>query len=368
MADTAQERTEKPTAKRRQQARDEGQVARSPELASAAVTLGGIALLGSTGSAAIGALTVSQLRTSTSALALGEHLGTGDLVGAVRGVVLGTMGALLPLFVVVAASALVAGLAQTRGVMSFKAISPKWSNINPASGIKRMLGSDAAVALLRALLKIGGMGMLAWTVLAAARPELLALAGVGPGGVMQVMRGFAFKLGWWVGAAFFLVALIDWIWRWVQLERKLRMSRQEIVQENRESEGDPMVKARQQSIARARARNRMLQNVKKADVVIVNPTHVAVALKYDLDESPAPMVLAMGERLLAQRIKDIARKHDVPIVENTPVARALLASAQVGRPIPPALYAAIAEILAFVYRQRGRLPGGGRLIPDGGRS
>ncbi len=279
-----------------------------------------------------------------------------------------TVGALLPLFVVVAAAAIVAGLAQTRGMVSFKAIAPKWSNINPASGLKRMLGTDAVVALLRALLKVGGIGLLAWSVLSAARPELLALAGVGPSGVAQVLHAYALKLAWMVGAAFFLIAVIDWVWRWVQLEKKLRMSRQEIVQENRESEGDPMVKARQQSIARARARQRMLQNVKKADVVVVNPTHVAVALKYDLDEGPAPMVLAMGERLLAQRIKELARKHDVPIVENTPVARALLASAQVGRPIPPALYAAIAEILAFVYRQRGRLPGGGRLTLDGGRS
>ena len=104
------------------------------------------------------------------------------------------------------------------------------------------------------------------------------------------------------------------------------------------------------------------------DVVVTNPTHVAVALKYDLDDAPAPVVLAMGERLLAQRIKELARKHNVPVIENPPIARALLASAKVGSPIPPALYAAIAEILAFVYRQHGRLPGGGRLTPDGGRA
>ena len=102
--------------------------------------------------------------------------------------------------------------------------------------------------------------------------------------------------------------------------------------------------------------------------MVTNPTHVAVALQYDLDSAPAPVVLAMGQRLLAQRIKEIARKHGVPVIENPPVARALLASAQVGKAIPPALYAAIAEILAFVYRQRGRLPGGGRLTPDGGRA
>jgi flagellar biosynthetic protein FlhB len=366
--DDGQERTQQPTAKRRATAREDGKVARSPEFTSASVTLAGVALLGATGTAAIGALAASQLRSSTASLALGADLGGGDLVAALRGAILGTVGALLPLFAVVVVSAVASGLAMTRGLFSFKSIAFKWSNINPASGLKRMVGSEAVVTLLKSLLKVGGIGALAWMVLSAAQPELLSLAGAGPGGIAAVIRSVAFKLAWVVGIAFFVVAAVDWVWRWYQLEKSLRMTLQEVKQEYRESEGDPMVKARQQSMARGRARQLMLQNVRKADVVVVNPVHVAVALKYDLDEGPTPIVVAMGERLLAQRIKDLARQHDVPIVENPPVARALLASSQVGRPIPPALYAAIAEILAFVYRQRGRLPGGGRLTLDGGRS
>mgnify|MGYP001160700453 CR=1 FL=1 len=368
MADNGQDKTEKPTARRRAHAREEGELAKSPEFTSAAATLAGVALLGASGAAAIATLTVHQLRISTRALSMGERAGDGDLLASVRAVMLGTVGALLPLFAAVALASIAAGLAQTQGAVSFKTIAFKWSNVNPANGLKRMLGTEAVVSLLRALVKVTAIGALSWGVLAAARPEILSLAGAGPAGVAALLKGFSLKLAWTTGIAFFVVATADWLWRWYQLEQKLRMTRQEVVQENRESEGDPMVKARQTSIGRARARQRMLQNVPKADVVITNPTHVAVALQYDLDEAPAPVVLAMGERLLAQRIKELARKHNVPVIENPPIARALLASAKVGKPIPPALYAAIAEILAFVYRQRGRLPGGGRLIPDGGHA
>jgi flagellar biosynthetic protein FlhB len=135
------------------------------------------------------------------------------------------------------------------------------------------------------------------------------------------------------------------------------MTRQEVIRDMKDSEGDPRVKARLQSLARAQARRRMLQKVPTADVVVVNPTKIAVALKYDVDLAPAPVVVAMGQRKLAERIKKIALNARVPVIENRPVARALLATAKVGRPIPPALYTAVAEILAFVYRQRGRLPG-----------
>jgi len=154
------------------------------------------------------------------------------------------------------------------------------------------------------------------------------------------------------GLAYLALSGLDYGYQWYQTEKKLRMTRQEIVRENRDSEGDPMVKARQMSLARQRARQRMMQRVPQADVVVVNPTHIAVALRYDISVAAAPIVVAMGERKIAERIKAIAIKAGVPIIENKPIARALLASARVNHPIPPALYAAIAEILAFVYRTR----------------
>jgi flagellar biosynthetic protein FlhB len=136
------------------------------------------------------------------------------------------------------------------------------------------------------------------------------------------------------------------------------MTKQEVIREHRETEGDPLIKSRIRSIAMSMARKRMLQDVPTADVVVVNPTHVAVALKYDMTVALAPVVVAMGQRKLAARIKQIALESHVPVIENKPVARALLATATVGQPIPPALYAVIAEILAFVYRQRADLPVG----------
>jgi flagellar biosynthetic protein FlhB len=140
------------------------------------------------------------------------------------------------------------------------------------------------------------------------------------------------------------------------MEKSLRMTRQEVVHEHREMEGDPIVKARIFSIMRAKARQRMMREVPTADVVVVNPTEIAVALKYDGAVAPAPIVVAMGRLKLAERIRAIATQSGVPIVENRPVARALIATAVVSKPIPPALYAAVAEILAFVYRRRGRVP------------
>jgi flagellar biosynthetic protein FlhB len=132
------------------------------------------------------------------------------------------------------------------------------------------------------------------------------------------------------------------------------MTKQEVIQEHRESEGDPAVKGRIRQLQRSMMRKRMLSRVATADVVVTNPTHIAVALKYDPLVAPAPIVLAMGERLLAQRIKDIAHQAGVPVIENKPLARALLAGAKVGSPVPPALYVAVAEVIAFVFGQRGK--------------
>jgi flagellar biosynthetic protein FlhB len=156
-----------------------------------------------------------------------------------------------------------------------------------------------------------------------------------------------------VGLVFLLIAGLDYGFQVWQFEKSLRMTKQEVVQEHRQTEGDPMVKGRIRQLQKAMARKRMLTNVATADVVVTNPTRIAVALKYDPLVSPAPVVLAMGERLLAKRIREIAARAGVPIIENKPLARALFATAKVGTPIPPALYVAVAEVIAFVFRRKG---------------
>jgi flagellar biosynthetic protein FlhB len=194
--------------------------------------------------------------------------------------------------------------------------------------------------------------------------ELMALGGTGPSEISAVLRTVLIRLGLFTGIAFLSIAVVDYLFQRSRFEKSMRMTRQEVVYEHRETDGDPIVKSRVRALMMAQARRRMMQQVPKADVVVVNPTAIAVALKYDMEVAPAPVIVAMGQRKFAQRIRDLARKADVPIVENRATARALLATGKVGKPIPPALYAAVAEILAFVYRQRAKLYGlGSTLLP-----
>jgi flagellar biosynthetic protein FlhB len=210
--------------------------------------------------------------------------------------------------------------------------------------------------LLKALLKMTVLGLLTWTALKRAWMDLPGLGGEEAAVTLTVIRSLVLRLVTLVGLGFLVVAVLDYGFAVWKHEKELRMTRHEIVQEHRESEGDPLLKSRMQSLARSLARKRMLHKVKEADVVVVNPVHLAVALRYDMGQDGAPMVLAMGKLKLAEKIKELAVKAGVPIQENRPLARALIATATVGKPIPPALYAAVAEVLAWVYRRRGSVP------------
>ncbi len=360
MADSnsAQERTEKPTARRLEQAREEGRVARSPEVSGAVVLLAGAFILSGFGAVAFAEFAQRVLQQSAHTLAFGPTDSGGSAVALLHDSALGFVMALLPFGLAVAGTATLVNLAQTRGVVSWTPLAPKLSHLSPAQNLKRLLGPDAAVALGKSLVKLAALGFVAAMVLSHAWPQLVSLAAMGPAATAQMIRELTVRLGLMTGLAFLAVALVDFGYQRLRYEKSLRMTRQEIVLEHRDIEGDPIVKGRILSIMRARARRRMLQQVPKADVVIVNPTEIAIALCYDLGLAPAPVVVAMGERKLAERIKAIARAAGVTIIENRPVARALLATATVGKPIPPALYAAVAEILAFVYKRTGRLPAG----------
>lgn len=346
-----QERSEAPTARRRQQAREDGRIPRSADVSSVAVLLGGAAFIAMAGGGAIGNYTRRVLQESAGALSAGAMTPVGA-VNAIRTVVLGLVVALLPFLGGVFVVTVLANLAQTRGAASFKPLQPKFDKLNPAAGLKRMIGLDSVANLVKSLLKLAALGGVTFVVLRGAWPELISLADAGPASVLVVMRQQGLRLVFMTGFAFLLIALADYAWQLYRHEQSLKMSKQEVMLEYKEMEGDPQIKGRIRMIQRQRARQRMLQAVPTADVVITNPTHVAVALRYDPSVSAAPIVVAMGERKLAERIKHIAREAGVTLVENKPVARALLATCAVGKPIPPALYTAVAEILAFVYRMR----------------
>jgi flagellar biosynthesis protein FlhB len=251
-----------------------------------------------------------------------------------------------------AAVALSVTLVQARGVLSVKPIQPKWERLSPVANAKRMFGIQPWVELSKSLMKLTVIGLTVYLSLRLAWAEAITLAQQAPFALLDFVRRYAARLLLTAGLAYVAIALFDYAFQLWRHEKNLRMTKQEVKQEHKQAEGDPLVKARLRSMGRALARRQMFQEVPAADVVITNPTHIAVALRYDPATADAPVVLAMGQRKIAERIKAIAAQAGVPVVENKPLARALLASSRVGVPIPAELYIAVAEVLAFVIRQR----------------
>lgn len=351
-----QERTEAPTARRREAAREEGRVARSVELSAAAVLLGGSILLAGLGSRSFAGFATRVLKESASRLSSGP-MSAASATTTLRELTAGFAIAALPFLLGLMAIVLAINLVQTRGLFAWKAIAPKLSNIDPLQGLRRIVSGEALFNLGKSIVKFVILSIVTYTVIARSWPELVNLVDTSPADIAGVTRSLILRLAVMTGTAFLAVAAIDYGFQWYKLEKSLRMTRQEVILENRDSEGDPMVKSRIRAMGRALARRRMMQAVPEADVVIVNPTRIAVALKYDTTVAAAPIVVAMGQRKLAERIKAVALAARVPVLENKPVARALLSTATVGKPIPPALYAAVAEILAYVYRHRASIAG-----------
>lgn len=349
MADTEQEKTEDATPKRRADALKEGQVPRSQEVSSAVLLIGaafslqllspglGRAMLDVFGAGIAGAGTELD---AASAVKLVQATGWKVLLALA-----GFLGAL-------AAISLAVGGAQSRGIIAENALQPKWGKLNPLTNGKRMLGVQPWMELFKALVKLLIVGLAVWVSLRAAWPEIVALAQQSPAGLLEVSRKYGFKLLFTAGFSYLVLAGLDYAYQLWQFEQSIRMTKEEVKQEFKNSEGDQNVKARRRSVARQLARRQMMTDVPKADVVLVNPVHIAVAIRYDPMLAPAPMVVALGKRKLAERIKKLAFESGVPVIENRPLARALIASAQVGQLIPVELYSAVAEVLAFVIRQR----------------
>ncbi len=345
------ERTEEATPRRRDDARNEGRVPKSPELTVAMSLLGSaVALTALTPFAAHGLFSImghalSNLGNMTvdreSAVTMLRETGYRTFL-AMIGLVL-AMGA---------ASAAIAAL-QARGVMSLKPITPQFSRINPLNNVKNLIGTRQIVELLKSLGKLAIVGIAVWGAIKAAIPDALALSQMSQIGFLFVVKKYAVRMLASAGAAYLALAAADYIYQWWQFEKQIRMTKEEVKQEFKQNDGDPHIKQRRRTIARSYARRQMMKDVPKADVVIVNPTHIAIAIKYDPSIAPAPIVLAIGQRKVAERIKAIAAEHGVPMVENRPLARALLKTAKVGTLIPYELYMAVAEVLAFVVKTRG---------------
>jgi flagellar biosynthetic protein FlhB len=345
------ERTEEATQQKKDNARDEGRIPKSNELTVAMLLLGSALVLNTAGRS----LASTVFHLSGDVLA---NIGTMSIDAGSAAVLIRDLGwrllASLGLFIsAMAGIAFAVTAAQARGVMSLKPLGPDFGKLSPITNGKRLLGTQSLIDLVKSLAKLGLIGSVVYTALRAAMPDALRLAQLPPMALMPMVRQYSIRLLQTAGLAYIALAGADYLWQWWTFNKDLRMSKEEVKQETKQQDGDPHIKSRRRQIARSYARRQMLKDVPKADVIIVNPTHIAIALKYDPMLAPAPIVLAIGQRLVAERIKAIALTAGVPIVQNIPVARALVKSAKVGTMIPVELYLAVAEILAYILKTRG---------------
>jgi len=348
--DSGQERTEQPTPKRLEDARNKGQVLRSRELNTLFTTFGAsVALLAFGG--AMGERLVDSTRrlmTLDRALAFDTRLMLAQAYDAAAELVRMQ----LPLFAAVAAAAF-AGPAVLGGIrFSAEAMGLKLEHLDPLKGFKRMFSANSLLEVVKSLLKVGWLGSVAWAVGAALQDHILSL------GHLPLEAALADAL-WMLALALLILSLallpiaaIDVPHQWWQHMSKLKMTRQEVRDELKDVEGNPEIKGRVRQQQRELAQRRMMEEVPTADVVITNPTHFAVALRYDPRGNAAPRVVAKGVDLVAERIRAVARDSNVPLFEAPPLARALYWSTELGRTIPGGLYVAVARVLAYVYQLR----------------
>jgi len=242
-------------------------------------------------------------------------------------------------------------------LFSFEAIEPKFDKLDITKGLKQLISAKKIFDLFRDSVKIILIGLVAYLTLKAELPNFLPLMDKSLGQILSYGSTLAFKLGIRCAMVLLLLAVLDFAYQKYTYKKGLRMSKQEVKDEHKQYEGDPLIKSRIRRIQREQAKKRMMQDAQTANLVVTNPIHIAVALKYDTGGMNAPMVVAKGQRLIAEKIKEIAEKFSIPIVEDKPLAQALFKYAEIGMEIPENLYKAVAEILAYVYKLKDKVKG-----------
>jgi flagellar biosynthetic protein FlhB len=356
MADDFESRTEAATPRRREEAREQGQVAFSTELVTGVLLVAGLAML-SLGAGGLG----TGLLTTTRLGLLGA--GLSDLSPTQAQNLLGQMfrDGLLnagPLLGVLLVAGLAACLVQVGFRPNFALLGLRWERIDPFNG-GRLLSWNNTLKGLVALLRLAVAGLLAWLVLGGLGPNVAALGAMPLAPAVGRAWSIVLRLGLAIAGGMLLLGVADYFLQFWRFERNLRMSRQELKDEVKRDEGDPQVKARIRRLQREAAKKKMFHEVRRATVVVTNPTHLAVALRYDRGTMAAPRVVAKGAGHVAARIAELARRHGVPVLERKGLAQALYRTVKLDQEIPVGLYQAMAEVLAHIYRMRnGTLPDG----------
>ncbi len=348
MPDSSEEKTEKATPKKRKDQRKEGNIFQSKEIVIAAsliVSFVAFRLL----YPVIESAMADSLKSFFSLVGTMDSINSSDMTPIfIDGIISFAIG-VGPMLLISSLIGIIATVAQTKGLVTFKALKPKFSRMNPLNGIKNLFSLKGMIELLKSIIKIVILFYIIYMTLQDEVTKFPKMIDMGVTESVSAIGGIIWNVSLKVMVAFVFVAGFDYMYQRWEYEKKLKMTKQEVKEEYKMTEGDPKVKGQIKQKQQQMSRQRMMQAVPEANVVIRNPTHYAVALKYDHEKNNAPVIVAKGEDFMALKIIEIAEAHDIPVLENKPLARALYAEVDIDREIPSEFYSPVAEVLAYVY-------------------
>lgn len=353
------EKTEEPTAKKLEDSRKDGKVAKSKEVGNAAGILAMFLIikiyLGTLGTDFLGLFEVMYGQIPSAIQEYDGNVPIATVLVIIRQAMIRTLLMLLPFFIVAFVVAFACDVVQVKWKPTTKPLQPKFNKLSPANGFKRIFSSASLIELLKSLLKLGLVGYMVYSYLKGQIDQIFMLYDMTVKQAVAMVGEIIVDLGIRVAAAYVVLAALDYAYQKWKFKDDLKMTKQEVKDEYKEQEGDPQIKGKQKQKMREASMRRMMQELPTADVVITNPTHYAVAIRYRRDEDDAPIVIAKGADYLAQKIKEVAKENDIYITEDKPLARMLYANVEIGQMIPPELYEAVANVLAFVYQLQGKI-------------
>ncbi len=350
------EKTEPATAKKLREAREDGKVAKSKELTAAfSLIVLFLVLKIFIGNVGTGFLEVFHyvFNMIPDFISINAKDLSTQAISSLFLVVIQKMLVLVaPFFIFGFAITLIISIVQVGWKISAKPMKPKFDKFNPVNGFKRIFSKDSLFELLKSILKIVLIAIITYTSIKDKANDIFILYDIHLNQALAMCGDIILDTGLKISIVYLVIGIADWVFQKYRFNEDMKMTKQEVKDEYKNTEGDPQIKGKQRQRMREASARRMMQDVPKADVVITNPTHIAVAVKYDAEKQRAPVVLAKGEDHLAQRIREAAKEHNIQIVENKPLARMLYANVDIGSEIPPELYQAVAEILAMVYNNK----------------
>jgi len=347
---SSEEKTEAPTAKKKKEAVEKGQVAKSPDINSALILLSGVLLM-----LFLGGSMLIKMKDTMGMVCKNlfyEDFDTDTFISLLMDISIKNLKGVLPIMGGFMVVGLIASYSQVGIVFSRKALIPDFKKLNPLTGAQKLLSKRSLIKTAMAVLKLSIMGSIAYISIKNDLEPLMELVSMRTEAIFTSASGLIFGITLKIAIILLILALLDFMYQRWQHSKDLMMTKNEVKQEAKQTDGDPLIKSRIKSVQREMSRKRMMQAIPEADVIVTNPTHYAVAIKYDAATMDAPKVIGKGVDLIALKIREIAAKHDIPIVEDRILARVLYSTIELDCDVPPKLYQAVAKVLSYVYQLR----------------